>query len=98
MEQLKILTIITESILEHSLAKEIEAHGAHGYTVTDARGKGHQGLRDGEWDYNSNIRIEIVCTPSVCEGLSSHIQDKYYDDYAMISFTYDIEVLRSNKF
>jgi hypothetical protein len=98
MEQLKVLTIITESVLENSLVKEIEDHGAHGYTITDARGKGHRGLRDGGWDYNSNIRIEVICTEIVCEGISSHLQDKYYDDYAMISFTHDVTVLRSNKF
>lgn len=98
MEQLKLLTIVTESVLEHTLVKEIEEHGAHGYTITDARGKGHQGLRDGGWDYNSNIRIEVICTEAVCEEISSHLQNKYYDDYAMISFTYDCSVLRSNKF
>jgi hypothetical protein len=98
MEQLKILTIITESILEHTLVEGIEKRGAHGYTITDARGKGHQGLRTGGWDYNSNIRIEIVCTASVCNDLSEYLMDKYYDDYAMITFTYDVTVQRSNKF
>jgi hypothetical protein len=98
MEQLKILTIITEAVLEQILVKEIEEHGAHGYTITDARGKGHQGLRNAGWDYNSNIRIEIVCTSEVSENISTFLRENYYDDYAMITFSYDATVQRSNKF
>ncbi len=96
MEQLKILTIITESILESQLVKEIEEHGAHGYTITDARGKGHQGVRDAGWDYNSNIRIEVVCNIQTCNTISQFLVENYYDSYAMITFSYDVTVQRSN--
>ncbi len=54
-----LLTIITESALEGRLTKEIERLGARGYTVTDARGKGHRGVRQASWEASSNIRIEI---------------------------------------
>jgi len=37
----KLVTIITESALEHSLVDDFERLGAHGYTITNARGKGH---------------------------------------------------------
>ena len=41
---LKLLTIVTEAALENTLAKTIERLGAHGYTITDARGKGGRGV------------------------------------------------------
>jgi nitrogen regulatory protein PII len=96
--QLKVLTIVTEALLEHILVKEIEKHGAHGYTITEARGKGTHGVRNAGWDNNANVRIEIVCTEEVCQSITKHLQDKYYDDYAMISFFYDATVQRNNKF
>ncbi len=93
-----VLTIVTESILEHTLAEEIEKYGAHGYTITDARGKGSQGLRDADWDNNSNIRMEIICNNETCEKLTQHFKEKYYDDFAMITFSHEITVIRNNKF
>ena len=36
----RLLTIITETAIEHLLVQDIERLGAHGYTVSDARGKG----------------------------------------------------------
>ena len=98
MGKFKMLTVITESVLESVLVDDIEQHGAHGYTVTDARGKGDRGLRNAEWNNNSNIRIEVLCDSVVCEEISSYLQKKYYDDYAMITFSHEIDVLRNDKF
>lgn len=98
MSQSKLLTIVTESVLESTIVKEIEKFGAHGYTITDARGKGDTGLRNSEWSYNSNIRIEVICSAEVAKKLSEHLQEQYYEAYAMISFSHDVEVLRNNKF
>ena len=96
--QLKVLTIITESILENSLAEVIDKCGAQGYTVTDARGKGSKGSRGADWSNNSNIRMEIICTEEVCDELTKHLKDKYYNDFAMITFSHDVDVIRNGKF
>src|SRR6056297_1877386 len=37
---LKLLTVVTESVLEPQLVRDIERLGARGYTITNARGKG----------------------------------------------------------
>ncbi|MFT5572571.1 MAG: nitrogen regulatory protein PII [Cryomorphaceae bacterium] len=97
-EKAKLLTIITETALESSLIDEIETLGAPGYTITNARGKGHRGSRNASWEANSNIRIEIIASAAVIQKIIEHIQNKYYDHYAMVSFTSEIEVLRSEKF
>lgn len=95
---LKLLTIVTESTLEKTLIKDIDRLGAHGYTITDARGKGGRGARRAHWQESSNIRIEIVCSQGTAEKIANHLQANYYDNYAMILFITDVAVLRPQKF
>lgn len=94
----KLLTIITEAVVEHTLVEEIERLGAHGYTITEARGKGHRGVRNARWQAGGNIRIEVVCDPDVAAAIAAHLNKHYYDDYAMILFLSEVEVLRPEKF
>lgn len=73
--QLRLVTIVTEAALESSLIQDIEQLGAHGYTITDARGKGDRGLRNADWDTSANIRIEIVCNAQVSEAIAAHLNN-----------------------
>jgi len=63
----KLLTVITESNLERNLVREIEALGVAGYTISDVRGRGDNGLRASHWGHSSNIRTEIVCDTPLAE-------------------------------
>jgi hypothetical protein len=94
----KLLTIVTESRLESILSEDIEALGARGYTITDARGKGHRGIRDATWAANANIRMEVVCDATLAKIIMAHLKKGYFNNYAMILFVSDIDVLRSDKF
>jgi len=94
----KLLTIITESALERVLVDEIERLGAHGFTITDVRGKGRRGARNAAWDESSNIRIEIVCEEATAQAIADHLQAEYYEHYGMILFMSDVAVLRPEKF
>jgi hypothetical protein len=94
----KLLTIVTEAALESRLINDIEQLGALGYTITNARGKGSRGLRSGSWEASANIRIEVICGPDLAKQIANHLQKKYYDNYAMVTFSSDVEVLRPNKF
>jgi hypothetical protein len=94
----KLLTIITEAALESRLINDIEQLGSLGYTISDVRGKGSRGLRSGSWEASANIRIEVICGPDLAHQLADHLQEKYYENYAMVTFTSNVEVLRPNKF
>lgn len=94
----KLLTIITEAALEGTLIRDIERLGAHGYTITDARGKGNRGVRNAGWEASSNIRIEVVCDAEKAAAIVAYLKTHYYDDYAMIMTMSDVEVLRPEKF
>lgn len=93
-----LMTIYTEAALETNLVKDIDALGAPGYTITNARGRGSRGLRGASWEANSNIRIEILCSNELAQTLTSHLQKTYYDNYAMVTFTTSVNVLRPEKF
>ncbi len=94
----RLVTIVTEAILEVELCEVLEKLGATGYTVTNARGSGHRGIRDAGWSSSSNVRIEVVCKEEVAERIARHLRDNYYNDYAMILFESDVRVLRPEKF
>lgn len=94
----KLLTIITESALERLVCNDIKTLGAHGFTITDARGEGHRGPRSAAWDESSNIRIEVVCDEATAQRIAEHMQARYYEHYGMILFLSDVTVLRPAKF
>lgn len=98
MNNATLLTIITESALETQLLKHINSLDISGYTITNARGKGSRGPRGASWEANSNIRIEVICSSLLAEKATSLLQELYYDNYAMVIFSSDIQVLRPDKF
>lgn len=94
----KLVTIITELPLENKLKRLVQDSGATGYTISQATGKGSQGKREGSWDQNSNIRVEVICNEEVADRINKEIFAKYYNDFAMVAFTQDITVMRPDKF
>lgn len=94
----KLVTIVTEKILEDDLIEQFKKMGVKGFTVTDARGEGARGVRSAGWDQSSNIRIEIVCDDIRAEKICSFLQENFYDNYAMIVFIADVLTLRNDKF
>jgi len=98
MEKKKLVTIVTESILEKKIAKDILRIGARGYTITEASGQGERGMRSSDWEQSRNIRLEVICDSAVATRIVEHMSKTYYDDYAMIVFVHDVEVVRPEKF
>lgn len=94
----KLVTIICEASLESRLVDDVIKLGAHGYTISEARGRGSRGVRNAVWDASANIRLEVVCEEAVAERIAAHVQALYYDNFAMILFTTNVDVLRLEKF
>ena len=94
----KLLTIVTEAALEDTLVREIEILGAHGYTITDARGKGGRGIRDAAWAPHANIRLEVLCDADTARAICTALRERYYDNYSMVMYVGDVDVLRPEKF
>ena len=94
----KLLTIVTESALEDTLVRDIENLGARGYTITDARGKGSRGMRDATWAPHANIRLEVLCDADTAHAICTALRERYYDNYSMVMYVGDVDVLRPEKF
>ncbi|MFG0283242.1 MAG: DUF3240 family protein [Phycisphaerales bacterium JB039] len=95
---LRLVTVITEAVIEKEIIQELTALGVSGYTITDVRGKGHRGVRTTGWEHGANIRVEIVCQDALARAIAEHLRERYYDNYAMILYISDVEVLRPEKF
>jgi hypothetical protein len=94
----KLLTIICEIDLERRLGDEVIALGAHGYTVTEARGRGAGGERDAAWSPSGNMRMEVICDTTVAEAIAEHLRKTYFANFSMVLYVSDVEVLRGEKF
>ena len=93
-----ILTIYTEAALENALLDEFRDLRVPGYTITNARGKGSRGSRSGTWGADANIRVEVICGRNLAEELAERLQERYYDNYAMVLTISEVEVMRPSKF
>ncbi len=93
-----LLCVICESSIEAAVAADAKRLGAHGYTVSDARGWGNHGERDGGWPMSGNVRIDILCEAAVADAIAAHLQQSYFAAYAMVCYLSDVAVLRSDKF
>ena len=96
--QKKLVTIVTEKILEDDLTEHLKKLQVKGFTITDARGEGTRGVRSASWDQSANIRIEAVCDEKIAEKVCVFLQENFSDHYAMIIYVSDVMTLRNDKF
>jgi nitrogen regulatory protein PII len=94
---LKLVTIVTERILEDRLLRKIDELGAKGYTLTQATGKGSRGVRASEWE-GPDTRIESLVSEKVADAIVKHIAENFFEHYAVIVYVQDAEVVRGNKY
>lgn len=94
---LKLVTIVTERILEDRLLRAIEKLGAKGYTLTQATGRGSRGVRASEWE-GPDTRIESLVSPQVADAIVEHIATEYFEHYAVIVYVQDAQVVRGEKY
>lgn len=93
-----LLTVICEAALEHKLEADLQALGAPGWTLSDARGRGSRGVRNAEWNTDGNIRLEVICSREIAERIAEHLQARYYEHFAMVCYLAEVQVLRPEKF
>lgn len=94
----KLLTIITEGALERPLVADARRFGAHGYTVLEVRGGGMHGEREGAWEADRSIELQVVCGAEVAERIAEHVLAQYAPNYAVAMYLSDVQVFRAQKF
>jgi nitrogen regulatory protein P-II 2 len=94
----KLLTIITEGVIERPLIDDCRRLGAQGHTVMDVRGGGVHGRREGAWEADRSIELQLVCTEEVAERIAAHVLAQYAPHYAMALYLADVQVFRAAKY
>ncbi|MDJ0652588.1 MAG: hypothetical protein QNJ40_00420 [Xanthomonadales bacterium] len=94
----KLLTVVTEAALEARLCEALDDLGATGYTIVNARGRGSRGVRQADWSTSGNIRLEVICDEERAAEIATYLRDRYFDNFLMIIYISDVQVLREDKF
>ncbi len=94
---LKLVTIVTERILEDRLLRKVQELGAKGYTLTQATGKGSRGVRASEWE-GPDTRIQSLVSKEVADAIVEYIAENLFEHYAVIVYVQDAEVVRGEKY
>lgn len=94
---LKLVTIVTERILEDRLLRKVQELGAKGYTLTQATGKGSRGVRASEWE-GPDTRIQSLVSEKVADAIVEYIAENFFEHYAVIVYVQDAEVVRGEKY
>ncbi len=97
LRQMKRVTLIAEALIAEQLQNEILRLGASGYTVTEAEGRGSRGVRASQWE-GRNAKIETIVTPEIAAKLLQHLAEHYFENFAVIAYCHDVEVVRGEKF
>ena len=94
---MKLVTIIAEPVLEPRLAHDLKALGATGFSVVDGRGEGSRGLHATTIP-GDNVRLETIVPAAVADRIVAHLTQHYFTDYAVVAYTTDVAVVRSEKY
>lgn len=94
----KLLVIMAEASLEKRLIADLRREGAHGYTVHDVRGGSAHAVREGYWEADRTIELQVVCDAAVAERLGQHVLTQYAPHYGVTLFLSEVSVFRPEKF
>jgi len=97
MTTLKLLTIITEALVAKRLITDLEGFHVSGYTISEVEGKGSSNLSASDWE-GRNKKIEILLSNELAERILEHVQNEYFENYSVVAYLKDVQVIRSEKF
>lgn len=95
--RLRKITIIAERVLRDDLLELLKRHGATGWTITAVEGEGSRGVRASEWE-GRNVQIDTLVSPEISGEIMENIAKRYFEDWAIIVYASDVDVLRGGKY
>ena len=97
LTHMKRVTLVAESLLSDRLQDDLLRLGASGYTKTLAEGRGSRGVRASEWE-GRNVKIETLVTEATAARILEHLAEAYFENFAVIAYTHEVEVVRGEKY
>lgn len=95
--RLKKVTIIGERLLKEPLIELLRQHGARGFTLTAVEGEGSRGVRASEWE-GRNVCFDTIVSAPVADAIMEAVGSRYFDDFSVIVYAVDVDVLRGEKY
>lgn len=94
---LKKVTINAERLLRDQIIDLLKKHGATGWSITAVEGEGSRGNRTSDFE-GRNSQIETIVSPKTADAIMSDIAKTYFEDWAIIVYSSDVEVMRGDKY
>lgn len=96
-ERLVLVTVVFENVLRDEIIQLFEKHKTTGFTISRVDGRGSRGVRASEFE-GPNLKIESVASRQVADSVLNAIAENYFEDYSVIAWDCDVNVLRGRKF
>jgi nitrogen regulatory protein P-II 2 len=93
-----LLVIVAEAAIERSLLRDARERGVQGWTVSDVRGAGQEGEREGAWEADRTVEIKLVCDEPVADAVAEHVMTHYARHYQVAMYFSQVAVLRPERF
>ena len=97
LAELKLVTIIAEEILKDRLVQKVQELGATGASFHRTQGVGSRSVRHNDM-FGENIQMKIVCPKEVAEAIVKYISDNYFENYAIVAWMMDVQVMRGENY
>ena len=94
----KLLTIICETLAQRNVIRILEKHEITGYTISEVRGNGPDGLRHLGLKNEKNVKVEVIMREEKLSGVVEEISRTLFPNFALVLYVRDIGVLRTEKF
>lgn len=95
--RLTLVTIFAEHLLRERLVTDLKRLGARGYSFGEVEGEGTRGTHAANWQ-GRNLRFEVLVTHEAGERILALLAESYFDDYAVVAFATEVDVVRGAKF
>lgn len=92
-----LVTIVAEAVVEQRLLRDLRDVGAHGWTVTAARGEGPRNRRVGDLE-GGNVRIETLVSHTTADAIMAKLAADWFPHYAVVAWVSDVEVAREDRY
>ena len=93
-----LLVIVAEAVLEQQLVRDARQRGAQGWTVSEVRSAGRDGVREGAWEADRTIEIKVICDEAVADAIAEHVLSVYAPNYTVAMYFSGVAVLRPERF
>lgn len=98
LHDMKLVTIVCESLAREHVIRLLGEVDAHGYTLFPVEGAGAGGRRPGDIAEFGNVQIEAIVPSAVSVQILERLHAEFFPRFAIVAFESDVRVLRPSKF